>query len=429
MNIIEALQYIHSEQFRGSCLGLERITELMDSLGNPQRSLRFIHVAGTNGKGSVCAMLSEILIKAGYKTGLYTSPYIYNFNEQIRVNGVNISDQELIELVEIVKPYVDVMKEKPTEFELVTAIAFLHYQKVGCEIVVLEVGLGGRLDSTNVISAPEVAIITNIGLEHTELLGNTLEEIAREKGGIIKPGTTAILGSDISSVQKTVQSICNDQGVMLRCIDRNQFEQISGNLEGQLLNYKGWKEIKLGLLGSYQCENVMIVLEVVEVLRKKKMVISEKAVYSALETVKWPGRFEVLTHAPLCIVDGAHNPDGVKILMRDLRNHFPNRKITFIIGVMQDKDYEKMLCMAAPLAEKFITVTPPIERALPSAELNIELKKYFHGEVIEADRLEQALCQVLGESDNKSIICVFGTLYMIGAVQKVVDEMSGRREV
>jgi len=288
MNFSEALDFIHATSWQGSRLGLARIEELMALLGNPQKQLRFIHVAGTNGKGSVCAMLSEILARAGYTTGLYTSPHLFRVNERMKVNGADISDEELTHLAEQVAPVVAQMEDSPTEFERITAMALLYFQKKHCDVVVLEVGLGGRLDSTNVIDAPDAAVITNIALEHTEVLGDTPTKIAGEKSGIIKPGADVILSAQSAEVEAVVRRTCEERGCALRVTDPDAEKLNACDLSGQTLDYRDRKELRLRLLGDYQYKNVSVALDTVDVLNARGYKIPESAVRAGLSEVLWP---------------------------------------------------------------------------------------------------------------------------------------------
>ncbi|MEM5781162.1 MAG: folylpolyglutamate synthase/dihydrofolate synthase family protein, partial [Lawsonibacter sp.] len=335
MNLTQALEFIQPTAITQTRLGLDRIRELMRRLGDPQNDLRFVHVAGTNGKGSVCTMLASILQQAGYTTGLYTSPHLLSIHERMRVNGDAITSKELIRLAEEVKPAVDQMADVPSEFERITAMALLYFKKRGCQIVVLEVGLGGRLDSTNIIPPPDAAVITNIGLEHTEYLGNTLSKIAGEKAGIIKENTPTILYEQSEEVTSVVQRVCLDMHAPLFVTERKQVQLCSSGLKGQQISYRERKNLFLPLLGTYQIQNAAVVLDTVDVLNQKQGYhISDQSIVNGLCKVQWPGRFEVLMERPLVLVDGAHNPNGVEHLAASIREYLPDRKITFVMGVM-----------------------------------------------------------------------------------------------
>lgn len=417
MNFSEALDFIHATSWQGSRLGLARIEELMTLLGNPQKQLRFIHVTGTNGKGSVCAMLSEILARAGYTTGLYTSPHLFRVNERMKVNGADISDEELTHLAEQVAPVVAQMEDSPTEFERITAMALLYFQKKHCDVVVLEVGLGGRLDSTNVIDAPDAAIITNIALEHTEVLGDTLTKIAGEKSGIIKPGADVILSAQSAEVEAVVRRTCEERGCALRVTDPDAEKLNACDLSGQTLDYRDRKELRLRLLGDYQYKNVSVALDTVDVLNARGYKIPESAVRAGLSEVLWPGRFEVLQQNPLVLVDGAHNPDGVSELVRCLSAYLPHRKMTLVMGVMADKDYADMIRMMAPFATEFVAVTPESERALPAEDLRTKIETLTGVPARCGGDVKSGLALAMSGKGPEDIVCAFGSLYQVGEIR------------
>lgn len=418
MNLTEALAFIHATSWQDSRLGLKRIETLMGLLGNPQKQTKFIHVAGTNGKGSVCAMVSAILTRAGYTTGLYTSPHLFRINERMKVNGADITDEELTLLAAQVKPVVAQMEDQPTEFERITAMALLYFQQKHCDVVVLEVGLGGRLDSTNVIDAPEVAVITDIGLEHTEVLGDTLEKIAAEKAGIIKPGADVVLAGQTPEVEGVVRRVCEQQGCPLRITDGALEELVSCDLDGQILNYRNRNNLRLRLIGDYQYKNAAVALDVIDTLAGRRgFRIPESAVAAGLASVAWPGRFEVLRHDPLVLVDGAHNPGGVSELAKCLRTYLPGRKMTMLMGVMADKGYGDMIRMAAPFATDFVAVAPESERALGSAALRTEIETLTGLPAQDGGGVKQGLALAMAGKGAGDIICAFGSLYQVGEIR------------
>lgn len=415
MKLKEALEFIHSTDWRKVGMGLERMEELMHRLGDPQNELRFIHVAGTNGKGSVCAMLASVLTNAGYQTGLYTSPHLLRVNERMKVGGAEVTDQELIALAAEVKKQADRMADRPTEFEILTAMAFLHFRNRRCDVVVLEVGLGGRLDATNIIRAPEIAIICNIGLEHTEVLGDTLEKIAAEKAAIIKSGTSfAVLYRQCEEVESVVQRRCRKCGVKLRRTNPEKERQVSVNLAGQVLDYRKRNHLHLSLLGTYQYRNAALVLDAVDALIRSGYIISENAVAEGLANAVWPGRFEVLRQTPLVLVDGAHNPNGVEELVRCLERYLPERKITFVMGVMADKNYREMIRLVEPYARQFIAVAPQGQRALSSSALAAAIGAISGQSVVDGGSVEDGMSLALRQSGADTVICVFGSLYQAG---------------
>ena len=359
MNYEEALEYIHSVNWTFCNLGLSRIRTLCEQLGNPQNELKFIHVAGTNGKGSVSAMLESVLRRAGYKTGLYTSPYIKCFNERMRVNGESIANDELAELTELIRPIAEAMEEKPTEFELITAVAFEYFRRHRCDVVVLEVGLGGRLDSTNVIEKSLLSIITGVDFDHTKLLGDTRQKIAAEKAGIIKKGCPVLYGGVSASVGRVITMIAEHRGAPLYSVDRRKFELRSMTLDGTSFDFGELCDVRLSLLGSHQIGNVQTVMTALEILSGEGIHIPEEAIREGLTEVRWPARFEKLSVDPLIIYDGAHNPQGIRALVRSLSHYFPDQKLHIISGVMADKDYGEMVELLRPIAYQAFTVTPP----------------------------------------------------------------------
>lgn len=418
MNIQQALDYMLTPGGPKTRLGLERITELMKKLGDPQKQLRFIHVAGTNGKGSTCAMLASILTKAGYTTGLYTSPHLLRVNERMKINGVDISDEELIELAERVKPVTDWMEDEPTEFERITAMAFMYFQQRKCDVVVLEVGLGGRLDSTNVIDAPDAAVITHIALEHTQILGDTLKKIAVEKAGIIKKNTPVALYGQSREVEQTVQKICTEKGGRLWVSDLKQLKVERCSLNGQNVSYRARQNLQLPLLGEHQAYNMALTLDTVDLLvRKRGYHISDEAIREGLACVTWPGRLEVLRESPVVLVDGAHNPDGVQQLATAMKQYAPGQEVTFVMGVMADKDYMEMAGMVAPYARQFITVAPEYHRALDARSLRETIERELNVPARCGGSVRQGLELALTESKPEDTIVIFGSLYQVGEVR------------
>lgn len=371
MNYKEALEYIHSINWTFCKPGLERIRTLCERLGNPQNKVKFIHVAGTNGKGSVCAMLSTILLKAGYRTGLYTSPYIKHFNERMMIDGQMISDKELTELTEYIRPIADEMEDKPTEFELITALAFEYFARHSCDLVVLECGLGGRLDSTNIIEDPALSIITGVALDHTAILGDTVEKIAGEKAGIIKTGCPVLFGNNSreEDALDVIVHASSKHNAPLVVTDERMLCNIRYTVDGTFFDFGEGKDYALRLLGVYQPYNAATVLTAVGILRQNGYVISEDAVREGLRTVYWPARFERLSDTPVVIYDGGHNPQGIAAAKQSIEAYFGNEKILLLTGLMGDKDYTLMVNELAPLTEAVYTVTPNNPRSLPAEEL------------------------------------------------------------
>ena len=419
MTYEEALNYIHSVSWKGSVPGLSRISALLDLMGHPERRCRFIHVAGTNGKGSTCAMLASIFRKAGYRTGLYTSPYLIDFNERIEVDGTMISNDELCEVTEYVRPLADSLADKPTEFELITAIGFEYFARRACDIVVCEVGMGGEFDATNVIPAPEAAIICNIGLDHTAFLGDTREKIAATKSGIIKPGCDAVLYRSTSSVEKVVEERCEKVGARLHKADFDSIKPISADLFGQVFDWESFKELKLPLLGEHQLDNAAVVLTAVEVLRAKGWAITEANIREGLRDVVWHGRFEIVSRDPLFIVDGGHNPQCIEALVKSVKTYLSGREITVLTGVLADKDFHCMYKDAAEFAKEFVTVTPGNPRALPADKL-AEYLKGFGKPVTACMSVADGVRLAVEHTKKDGVVLCYGSLYMLGEVYAAI---------
>ncbi len=417
MTYVEALEYIHSVSWKGSRPGLERTEELLRLMGNPEKKLKFIHIAGTNGKGSTASMSACILMDAGYKTGLYTSPYIFSFNERMKVDGENISDAELVEMVEFVKPLAESMEDKPTEFELVTCIAFEFFKRRRCDIVCLEVGMGGELDSTNVIESPVAAVITNIGLDHTEVLGDTVEKIAETKSKIIKDNTLAVIYRNTPSVEAVIEARCSEVDAELVKADFDAIEPVSADLDGQVMNYKNYKNLKMSLLGAHQLKNTAVVLELMAGLVKRGWKISEENIRCGIETVVWQGRFEVVSRKPLFIVDGGHNPQCIEALVENVREYLGCRSLVILTGVLADKDFESMYSEMSAYASEFITVTPPNPRALGSAELKKYLERYGKP-VTSCETISEGVALAKKKAGETGVVLAYGSLYMVADIEK-----------
>ena len=420
----EAIDYIEHYGWSTTRLGLDRTRELLQKLGEPQRQLKFIHVAGSNGKGSTCAMLDAILRAAGYRTGLYTSPYIQHFCERIQINGENIPGEALADVTERVRAVAEVMEDHPSQFELVTAAAMLYFAVQRCDIVVLEVGMGGALDSTNVIDCPEVAVITNIGLEHTEYLGDTLEKIAATKAGIIKPGCRAVCYDGAAEVTAVVRGVCAERNVPLRLAEYGKVEPLGQSLDGQRFRWDG-REYRLALLGRHQLHNAATVLETVAALREGGWTIPEQAVRQGLETVKWPARLEVMQRQPLFLIDGGHNPPCAEALSDSLRELLGGKKAVFLLGVLADKDYPRMMELLLPLAQEFICLTPLSDRALSGEELAAFLREKGAAATACGDS-PAGLQAAFDAAGQDGAVVAFGSLYLVGAIRGAYAERGNK---
>lgn len=421
MNYEEALEYIHGTYKFGIKLGLDNISKLLGLMGNPQDKLKYVHVAGTNGKGSTVAYISSILIDAGYKVGIYTSPYIERFTERIKINGVEISEEDLARITEFVKSKVDIMLQNgnnhPTEFEVVTAVAFQYYYEMGCDVVVLEVGLGGRFDSTNVIKTPLLSVIATINYDHMDKLGDTLEKIAFEKAGIIKDEGDVLFYPCTEGVERVFLDKCELTRSKHYSFRIGDISTESFGIDWQEFSFENYKGLKIKLLGKHQIYNAALAVKACEILSAKGLGISEKNIRSGLENARWPGRLEVIHKKPVVIIDGAHNPEAASALVEALKVYFPEKKINFIFGVLKDKDYQRMIEIVAPLADRFITVTPPSERALPAIELVKFIEPYCNN-VFFSDKIKEAVKTCLQNALKDDVICVFGSLTFIGEIRK-----------
>ena len=443
---------VHAYAWTDRKPGLERTRALLAALGNPEKALKFVHITGSNGKGSTAAMLASVLAAAGYRTGLFTSPHLYRFNERFQVNGTPIPDAALDRLAERVLAAADTLPEHPTEFELMTAIGFLWFAEAGCDLVVVEVGLGGRLDSTNVIPAPEAAVITNIGLEHIDvevavietglggrldatniivpvvsvitniglehiaILGSTLAAIAAEKSGILKPGCRAVLYGQSREVGEVVARVCAEKKIPLTVTDASQLTLLSSGLDGQHFTYRGSAPLLLPLLGDYQLRNAMTVLDTVDALRAQGRNISADAVAHGLAAARWPGRLELVRRRPDLIIDGGHNPQCAQALAASLRGLYVGKKLIFLIGVLADKDWQSMVGEVLPLAKAIVTVRPESERAKDENELDAWARA--QGVPAEAHAsIGEALDAALALAGPEDAVCAWGSLYSVGELR------------
>lgn len=414
----EAVAYIENAGWSQTRLGLGRTKELLRRLGDPQEHLRFIHVAGSNGKGSICAMLDSVLRKAGYRTGLYTSPYLERFEELIRMDGCEITGDELAEITELIREQAEDMEDHPSRFEMVTAAAMLFFRRRQADIVVLEVGMGGALDSTNAINAPEAAVITNISLEHTEYLGSTIEEIAGTKCGIIKPGCSVVCYDGEPAVTSIVRAKCEEAGVPLTVASKADASVISQDITHQSFAWKG-REYSISLAGTHQIYNACTALEVISTMRRRGWAIPEEAVSSGLRETRWPARCEIMAEEPLVILDGAHNQQCAEALADTVGRLLPGRRAVFLTGILADKNYEKMTDILSSHADRFICVTPPSPRALSAESLAEGIRA--GGMKAEAyETVEEAIRAGLSAAaDGDGLLVMTGSLYLAGEIRSV----------
>lgn len=369
MDYNEYVKYLRDCSGRGINLGLERISELMEKLGNPQNKTKIIHVAGTNGKGSFCAMMSTVLTKAGYKTGNFSSPALTGVTDYFRINCRKISEKAFTDAMNIVYPVCESMTDKPTEFEILTAVAFVLFERKKCDVAVVECGMGGDTDSTNIITAPVLSVITNVREDHTAILGNTIEEIATHKAGIIKPDCPVFFGGCSFDIPDIIEKTAREKNAELFTRDNSKADYYYDcfisiwNDSGSVFSYRGMK-INLSLIGVHQFENALNVLNCIDILISKGFEIPDSVIQTGLAKVKCQGRFEFIRKRPTIIFDGSHNPDGVKCLADTLQSCFRQKKFVFIIGVMADKDYTCYPDILREHMEIVFTVTPDNPRSL-----------------------------------------------------------------
>lgn len=419
----EAINFIHERTWQGSKPGLSRTRELLRLMGEPQRKLAFIHIAGTNGKGSTAAMLSSVLRAAGYRTGLYTSPYISCFNERIQIDGVDIPSEALAKLTEACAGHALAMEDRPTEFELVTAIAMEYFFREHCDVVVLETGLGGRLDSTNVIEAPLCSVITNIGLDHTRELGGTVEEIAGEKAGIIKPRSPVVIYDLPENIRQVISRRCTETGSPLISADFSAIASLEDGIEGQRFLYRDFPELFLPLLGQHQLKNAAVALETVSLLRTLGYSLPDEAVKAGFAAARWPARFELVSRRPYFIVDGGHNPQCAEAVADNLLRYFPDKRAVLLMGVLGDKDYMSMARQLCPAAECFVTVTPDSPRALPAEELAERLAE-LRKPALPCGSIRQGIETAINMAGEDGLVCSVGSLYFAGAVRAYFGDNS-----
>lgn len=428
MNYQEALKFIETSHKFGMRLGLENTSKLLELLGNPQDKLKFIHVAGTNGKGSVCSFISNTLKEQGYKVGLYTSPYLETFTERIRLNGENIPEEDVARIVTLMKDKIEIMVQEgfayPTEFEIETAMAFYYYYEQKSDYVVLEVGLGGRFDATNVIKTPLASVIVSLSLDHIGILGDTLGKIAYEKAGIIKEDGITIVYKQEKEAEDVIKEVC--KGKNNKYVEANFNDMVikKSDINSQIFDCiilgEKLENMEISLIGEHQVNNAILALTVIKVLKDiRKVEISEDSIRKGLLETKWHGRIEKIKDNPTFIIDGAHNEDGAKYLSKALKKHFKDKKMTLLIGMLKDKDIDSVLEILMDKFDKVITTTPDSDRAISCEELKEKIEKYVEDVTAICD-IDDAVKYVLENAKEDEVIISAGSLYMIGTVRKLV---------
>ena len=420
MDYAQARAYLKEAAKSGSVLGLGPIRELLERLGNPQNALRFIHIAGTNGKGSVLAFLSTILTGAGYRTGRYLSPTLFSYRERIEVNGVPIEKEALARHVTAIAAAAETMAHRPTVFEMETALAFLYFAEQACDLVVLETGLGGALDATNVIQTPLVEVLTSISMDHTEILGDTLEKIARQKAGILKPDTAVASAWQDPAAAAVIAQVCREQHCTCRIVDPAAITDVRYGCGMQRFSYREWKDVEISLSGTYQISNAALALEAAAALRDAGVSLTDEAIREGLRKTIWRGRFTLLRQHPTVIMDGAHNPAAAAALRRSLERYFPGKRLYYVFGMFRDKDYRTVIAKTAPLAAHIVTVeTPDNPRALPAAALRDAVAEV--NPAVEAARsVEDGVARALAMAGAEDVVVIFGSLSFLGEAEQAV---------
>ncbi|MBM6828392.1 bifunctional folylpolyglutamate synthase/dihydrofolate synthase [Anaerotignum lactatifermentans] len=429
MNYQQSIEYLEKEVGFASVPGLSRIKALLARMGNPQDQLTCIHIAGTNGKGSASALLSSILTVHGYRTAVYTSPHLEKYNERFRINGTDISDEDFAAEITLVRGFCEQMdaagEEVPTLFEIVTAAAFHYFAQKKVDLAIIEVGLGGRYDATNVITAPLLSLIMSISIDHTAFLGDTIEEIAAEKCGIIKKNSPVVLYSQEKIVYNIAEAAAKSVGAPFYCETESVIHVTSQSMEETVFSVKNrlisYQDLHLPLLGNYQIQNCVTVLNACAVLQKQGLSLTEEGIREGVCRTKWAGRMEICGKDPLILLDGAHNADGIKQLASSLPAYAKDKKITLVLGVLGDKEYELMTSEIFPLIHQAILTEPANERKLDVRLLEKTVLAY--GKPVYVEKEIEKACQKAKELTAKEgmILCC-GSLYMIGEIRKLLCE-------
>ncbi|MGO1369184.1 MAG: bifunctional folylpolyglutamate synthase/dihydrofolate synthase [Senegalia sp. (in: firmicutes)] len=428
MNYEKALEFIHGTRKFGSKLGLDNIRKLLELLDNPHEKLKFIHIAGTNGKGSTTTFISSILTESGYNVGTFTSPYLEVFNERIKINDRNIENNRLSEVTEKVKIKVQMMLDEgynhPTEFEIVTAIAFVYFLEEKVDMVVLEVGLGGRYDSTNIINNPLISVITSISMDHMDILGDTIEKIAYEKAGIIKENSMVISYPQVEGAKNVLLNVSKEKNSNISFLDFNSIKIDEYNDSGGLFSFSHqgnlYSDLKINLIGKYQIYNASLAIKTLLILNDmKKINISEENIKNGLKNAKWMGRLEIISNNPKVIIDGAHNEEGAKSLVSNIKKIFDYNKLILVMGMLEDKDIDKILSIISPYADSIIATEPRVPRALSSEELVERIEKFNKNVVSEKD-IKKAIDLAYKKYNKRDLIVISGSLYLIGEVRGII---------
>lgn len=430
MNYEEAMQFIHSTYKFGSKLGLQNITKLTELLGNPQDSYKIIHVAGTNGKGSTCNMIHDVLMASGYKTGLFISPFLEEFTERIQINKQHIDKESLARITGLVKEKIGIMLEEgynhPTEFEVVTAIGFKYFQEQKIDFLVLEVGLGGRFDATNVVRDTLVSVITSISYDHMEYLGDTLEKIAFEKAGIIKENSCVVIYPQEENIVNTIKETAKNKNTSVYETHKEDIVKLKGDLTGQWFKYLNkdvfnLPDVKMNFLGEHQLYNALAALKALEIIKNAGYNITEESICEGFLTCRFAGRFEIIRENPVIVLDGGHNINGIEYFAKAVKENFRDNKIILFFGMLKDKNPEDVLSYIIPLCKEVYTLTPNNPRAMKAADLADLIIKHYDLKVTPLNDYNEII-PIINNVDSNEYIAFVGSLYMIGDIRTLINK-------
>ena len=428
MNYQECRAYIDDSAKYGSVLGLDNMREMLDRLGNPQDAVPYVHVAGTNGKGSVIAYLYTTLTRVGYKVGRYISPTLYSYRERLEIAGEKISQEDFAKYVTEISRSIDQMTavgmNHPTPFEIETAAAFLYFKEENCDLVLLETGMGGNLDATNIVKNTKLAVLVSISMDHMSFLGNTLGEIAEKKAGIIKPDSHMVTVKQQPEAEAVIRRICAEQNVPYEAADRDSAEVLEASITGQTFLYKGEK-YTISLAGAYQKENAVAALRALEILNEQGYPTTLVQRQDGLKRTTWPGRFALLGTEPDFVVDGAHNPAAADMLAASIERYFKGKRIIYIMGMFRDKDYRKVIRKTEKYADTILTIAAPDNpRALTPQELADAVRE-FHSDVRPFDNIEAAVAEAYHLAGKEDVIIAFGSLAFLGDLTEIIRNHNG----
>ena len=429
MDYKESRAYIRAAELKkGIVLGLDNMRELMRRLGDPQDELKYVHVAGTNGKGSVIAYLYSALSGAGYRVGRYISPAVYSYRERMEVNGEPVSREKfaayVTRIAEVIDEIVEEGKPHPSVFEIETAAAFLYFKEEKCDLVLMEVGMGGDLDATNIIRTTVLSILVSISMDHTAFLGNTLGEIAEKKSGIIKPDSHMVTVKQQPEAEAVIRRTCQERNVPCEVADRDEAEVLRASMTGQTFLYKG-EEYSIALAGAYQKENAVVALRALELLNDLGYPTTVVQRQNGLKNTAWPGRFALLGTKPDFVVDGAHNPAAADMLAASIERYFKDRRIIYIMGMFRDKDYRSVIQKTEKYADTILTIAAPDNpRALSPEELAAAVRE-FHTDVRPFDDIEAAVAEAYRLAGSEDVIIAFGSLAFLGDLTEIIKKHNG----